>query len=233
MNFNLSIFTKVVTATLSVAVSSTLAIASSSIRVACIGDSITYGASIKNRVQNCYPSILKSKLGENYIVSNFGVNGATMLKKGDKPYWKTKNYAKAIEFQPNVIIIKLGTNDTKPQNWRHKAEFKANYLEMIKTFQALPSRPTVFICKPAPVFKGNFTITQQVMDDEVRPLIDEVAKESGVNIIDLYTPLKDQKSLLPDNVHPNAKGADIMASAVFDTISNMPQQSAQPIITRK
>ena len=62
------------------------------IRVACVGDSITYGAGIKNRERDNYPTVLGRLLGKKFQVRNFGVNGATLLKNGDKPYWKQKAF---------------------------------------------------------------------------------------------------------------------------------------------
>ena len=79
------------------------------IRVACVGDSITFGAGVKERNKNSYPKVLAGLLGEKYDVRNFGVNGATLLKKGNKPWWKLRAFKDATAFKPNVVIIKLGT----------------------------------------------------------------------------------------------------------------------------
>ena len=125
-------------------------------RIACVGDSITYGAAIKDRAKNCYPAQLGRMLGEKFDVRNFGVNGATMLKKGDKPYWKLKAYADAHDFQPEVVVIKLGTNDSKPHNWKHKEEYVADYVALIESFQKLESKPTVWVCYPVPAYPGRW-----------------------------------------------------------------------------
>ena len=95
---------------------------SAKIIVSCVGDSITFGAAIKDRGKNSYPSQLQELLGDDYKVNNFGVNGATLLKRGDKPYWKLEAYKKALGSNPDIVIIKLGTNDTKPHNWKHKKD---------------------------------------------------------------------------------------------------------------
>ena len=102
--------------------------ASEPIRVACIGNSITYGAFIPNREMNCYPAQLQAYLGDGYEVKNFGASGRTILSKGDYPYSETDTYKASLEYQPDIVLIKLGTNDTKPQNWKYKNEFKDNYL---------------------------------------------------------------------------------------------------------
>jgi len=192
---------------------------STPIKVACIGDSITYGAGIIDRGNNSYPTQLGRLLGENYIVMNYGVNAATLLKQGNKPYWNLNQFKAAQDFQPNIVVIKLGTNDTKPDNWKHKDQYKPDYLAMIKTFKDLDSKPTVYICYPAPVFPERWGISDKTVREEVIPLLDQIAKAGDVTIIDLYNPLKDKPDLVPDKVHPNAEGATIIAQTVKQAIT--------------
>lgn len=184
------------------------------VRVACVGDSITYGAGIPDREHNSYPAQLQKLLGDGYAVRNFGVSGATLLKNGDKPYWKEKAFDEAREFNPNIVIIKLGTNDSKPQNWRHKDEFLADARDLIAAFQSLDSKPKVYVCRPVPAFPGNFGIRDQVIHEEVIPLLDEAAKTKDAKEIDLYKALSDHANLFPDKVHPNAEGAKLMAETI-------------------
>lgn len=80
------------------------------VRVACVGDSITAGVGASKG--NAYPDQLGRMLGGKWAVMNFGVSGATLLNHGDKPYQKQAAFKKALDSQPNVVIIKLGTNDT-------------------------------------------------------------------------------------------------------------------------
>lgn len=197
---------------------------SSSVRIACIGDSITFGMGIKDRKNNSYPAQLARMLGEGYEVNNYGVSASTLLKKGDKPYWNLPEFKAVQEYKPNIVIIKLGTNDTKPKNWKHKADFKADYVEMVKTFQALESKPDVWISYPVPVFpkengKWKWGINDNTVKEGVIPIIDNVAKETGAKIINLYEPLTGKAELLPDKVHPNANGAKVIAETIFALIS--------------
>ncbi|MDF7807745.1 GDSL-type esterase/lipase family protein [Pontiellaceae bacterium B12219] len=126
------------------------------VKVACVGDSITFGAKIKDRTTNSYPAQLNELLGDQYTVKNFGNSGSTLLKNGNKPYWKQKAYTDALAFNPDIVIIKLGTNDSKPENWAHKAEYIPDYVELIETFQALESNPTIWICYPVPAYPGKW-----------------------------------------------------------------------------
>jgi lysophospholipase L1-like esterase len=187
------------------------------IKVACVGDSITQGAGAKPG--QSYPSQLQALLGDGYQVGNFGVSGRTLLKKGDFPYWKEKKYQAALAMEPAIVIIMLGTNDTKPQNWKFEAEFDADYRELVKSFQSLKSQPKVFVCRPVPVpGKGNYGINEENIQKEI-PRVDALAKELGCGVIDMHAALAKSPEMLPDRVHPNTAGAGEMAKAAAKAIT--------------
>src|SRR3954471_22367166 len=135
-------------------------------RVACVGDSITAGSGLKNKGVEAYPSQLDNMLGDGWAVSNFGVSGATMLNKGDRPYTKQKAYRDALEPEPDVIVIMLGTNDSKPQNWRHKGEVAGDAKTLIAGFAALPSMPKPYIAHPVPVARELYGISDPPVKEE-------------------------------------------------------------------
>ena len=193
------------------------ALAAEPLKVACVGDSITQGAGA--RPGQSYPSQLQALLGDGYQVGNFGVSGRTLLKKGDFPYWNEKKYQAALAMEPAIVIIMLGTNDTKPHNWKHEAEFDADYRELVKSFQSLKSRPKVFVCRPVPVpGKGNFGINEENIQKEI-PRVDALARELGCGVIDMHAALEKFPELLPDRVHPNTAGAAEMAKAAAQAIT--------------
>jgi lysophospholipase L1-like esterase len=149
------------------------------------------------------------------------------LKKGDFPYWKEAAYQKALEFKPDRVVIMLGTNDTKPQNWKHEAEFVADYTELVKSFQALESKPKVFICHPCPVPEpGNFGINEAGVAEQIKR-IDALAAELKVGVIDMHAALVDQPQFLPDRVHPNTEGAGEMAKAAFSALTGRPAPKSE------
>jgi lysophospholipase L1-like esterase len=190
---------------------------SAPVRVACVGDSITSGAGADPG--KAYPSQLQALLGPKWQVMNFGVSGRTLLKKGDFPYWNEKALKDAQDFKPDVVIIMLGTNDTKPQNWPHHGEFAADYKDMIEIFKGLDSRPRIFICRPCPVPEpGNYGINETNVQLEI-PMIDQLAVEENVDVIDMHAALVDKPQLLPDHVHPNNAGAAIMAQTVVAALT--------------
>ncbi|WP_194776027.1 DUF459 domain-containing protein [Pararhodonellum marinum] len=187
------------------------------IKVACVGDSITEGPGREH--PDSYPLQLQQILGEGYQVTNFGVSGRTLLRKGDFPYWEETQFKEVKAFNPDVLVIKLGTNDSKPQNWQYAEEFKQDYLDLIAEYkQHMPKNGKVYICIPVPVFEDNWGITESIVVKEMRPILMEVAKESEAEIIDLYAPLENKPDLLPDGVHPNKEGLGIMAREVAEGI---------------
>lgn len=184
------------------------------IRIACVGDSITYGAGIKDRQNNNYPLILGKALGQNFDVRNFGVSGATMLKKGDFSYWERPAFKQATEFNPHVVVIKLGTNDSKPQNWKYAEEYVLDYEAMINHFASLPAKPKIWLCSPAPVYQTRWGISEEVVVGGVIPKVQNLARRKGLPIIDMYQFLSNKPEMFPDMIHPNAAGARVMAEAV-------------------
>ncbi|MFP6667443.1 MAG: family 16 glycoside hydrolase [Pirellulales bacterium] len=191
------------------------------IRVACVGDSITFGAGVRDRSRNSYPAQLGALLGEKWDVRNFGHSARTMLKRVNPSYWDSPQFKLAQQFKPHVVIIKLGTNDVKP-HYRETLErdFEKDYEAMIDLFAAMKTKPRVYICYPAPVIdKGNFGIKDPPVREFVIPTVDRLHKKKGTPIIDLYNTLKPFPQYLPDKIHPNADGAGVMARAIHQTLT--------------
>jgi acyl-CoA thioesterase I len=197
------------------------------VRVACVGDSITFGSGVKDREVNNYPTQLGRMLGDKWEVRNFGVSGATMLKKGDKPYDKQKAFTEALAWKPDVVVIKLGTNDSKPQNWKHKQDFAADARAMALAFREVNPSARVFLCLPVPAYPGNFGIRDEVIKGEQLPVLRNVAKETNATLVDLYAALSDKKEMFPDKVHPNAEGATVIARTVCTALTGKEPPAAK------
>ena len=189
------------------------------VRVACIGNSITFGAGIKNRSRDSYPSVLARMLGDNYWVKNFGVSARTMLNKGDHPYMNEPAYKNALAFNPNIVVIKLGTNDSKSFNWKYKADFMKDAQTMIDAFKVLPSQPKIYLCYPSKAYLTGDGINDDIISKEIIPMIKKLAKKNDLSVIDLHTAMDGMPELFPDRIHPNEKGAQVMAKAVYQSIS--------------
>lgn len=187
------------------------------VRVACLGDSITYGHGLADQAASSYPAVLQSRLGPGFEVRNFGVNGATLFSKGDKPYRKERAFRSAVGFDPNVVVLALGTNDSKPQNWRHAGDLAADVSAFVEAFRTLPGKPVIVVCLPPPVAENAFGISEARLQ-ELRPMLTTAAKDRKLTVIDLNAALAGQPGLFPDGVHPNAAGARAIAEAVAKAI---------------
>ena len=188
------------------------------IRVACIGNSITYGSGIDKRDKQGYPAQLQNMLGSGYHVRNFGLGARTMLSTGDHPYMNEYMWKDCKDFNPNIAIIKLGTNDSKTANW-NAAQYEKDMQQMIDELKALPSHPRILLGYPAKAWKEQWTIREEVITGEIIPIIDRVAKKNKLEVIDFHTPTSTSSDLfVSDMIHPNAKGAKVMAETAKTAI---------------
>lgn len=192
--------------------------AKDAIRVACIGNSITYGDRIDNRRHDSYPAVLGRLLGTGYNVKNFGICGCTLMNKGDHPYMETLAWKAALTFNPDIVIIKLGTNDSKSFNWQHKTDFKKDLQAMLDTLEALPSHPQIYLCYPSKAYLTGSRINDSIIANGIIPLIRQVARKNNLPVIDIYTAMDGKPELFPDNVHPNEKGAAIIARTIYNAL---------------
>jgi len=124
-----------------------------------------------------------------------------------------------VAFDPHVVVIKLGTNDTKPQNWKFKDQFADDYEGLIDAFKNVPAKPRIWICRPVPAYQERWGISPERIRTEAIPLVSRVAEETGVEIIDLYKALSDRPDLFPDKIHPNAEGAMLMAKEIYRVLT--------------
>jgi lysophospholipase L1-like esterase/dienelactone hydrolase len=186
------------------------------IRITCIGASITAGARIENPEQYSYPGQLQTLLGDGYRVSNFGVGGTTMLRKGDSPYRNTEAYQKALDSNPDIVFIDLGGNDAKALNRPCHGELEQDCRDMIRSFKELPSRPRVIVMLPTAFFVTDSNgIYDPVSVKEVAPRLAKAAYEEDVEVLDMHPLLIDKPELIPDKIHPEKEGSAIIARRLY------------------
>lgn len=190
------------------------------LRVACIGNSITDGSGIDMADVNGYPAQLQRLLGSGYQVKNFGVGARTMLNKGDHPYMNEMAWQDALAFNPNIVVIKLGTNDSKPENWKYGHEFEHDMQQMIDSLRSLPACPKIYLATPIRAFKVQWGINDSTIVNGVIPIIEKLARKNKCEVIDLHGKFDDPdgKQMLSDAIHPTEQGAGQMARIVFETI---------------
>jgi len=192
------------------------------IKVACIGNSITYGYGIENREQNSYPSVLQRLLGKGYKVENFGHSGATLLSKGHRPYIQQEEYKKALAFAGDIVVIHLGINDTDPRNWpNHRNDFVKDYLTLISSFKKANPKARIVIARMSPLSHRHPRFESGTRDwhAEIQQAIALVAQQTNAQLIDFHEALYHFPQMLPDAVHPNAQGAAILAQVVYGAIT--------------
>ncbi|MBN2346008.1 MAG: hypothetical protein JXO51_06425 [Candidatus Aminicenantes bacterium] len=192
------------------------------IRIACVGDSVTFGTNIAGRRANCWPARLQALLGKGYRVGNFGVPGATLRKDGRFPYTSSRKCRKALAFQPHVVIISLGLNDSDPPGRPHHGkEFIADYLRLAGAFRERSrGEVRIFICKLTPVFGEHLLAAAGIADAyrRIQEQIERVAETGHFPLIDLHAPLRSRADLFPDALHPNVGGARIIARTVYEAL---------------
>ena len=192
------------------------------IKVACIGNSVTYGYGLKNREVSAYPVQLQKLLGTSYAVKNFGVSGTTLLKNGHRPYYKTPAFTDMLAFAPDIAIIHLGLNDTDPRDWpNYGDQYMADYSWLIDTIRKVNPSVKIFISRLTPIFSDHPRFKSGTRDWfwQIQQQIPQIAKANNTGLIDLHSPLYKHPDLFPDALHPNDAGAAILAKTVYQKIS--------------
>lgn len=194
----------------------------SRIKVACVGNSVTFGHGLDERETNSYPAQLQRLLGDGYEVANFGKSGATLLQKGHRPYNEQAEYRAALEFVPDRVVIHLGLNDTDPRNWpNYQDAFVSDYLTLIEDFRRVNPNCQIWICRLTPITHEHARFKSGTRDWhwQVQQKIEEIAEIAQTGLIDLQAGLYERPDLLPDALHPTAEGAGIIARTVCQALT--------------
>ncbi len=198
------------------------AFANNPVKVACVGNSITYGMTLDNPSVDSYPAQLQEMLGSGYVVGNFGKSGATLTRNGYRPYNEQEEYRRALDFAGDIVVIHLGINDTDPRVWPHLAdEFVVDYLTLIDSLRSVNPDARFYIARLSPISDRHPRFKSGTRDwrDQIQSLVEEVALISGAELIDFEAPLQDMPWMLPDGLHPNKEGASRLAQTVYSAIT--------------
>ena len=194
------------------------------IRVSCVGDSLTYGSGvIKTREVDSYPAKLQKKLGTSHLVSNFGLRNATASADGDLPYIDSAQYKKSLESEPNIVLLMLGTNDSKTYNWNAKS-YEEGIKSLVQTYKNLDTNPTVYLMISPYCFSldgsdiAEYQVQPKVVAGKIRDIVEKVAAEEGVEVIDLYSVTVGKEEHYRDGIHFDAEGYKIIADYIYDII---------------
>lgn len=199
-------------------------------KVACVGNSITEGYGIWDKKK--YPEHLQDMLGSDYKVENFGHSSQMFHKASSQSYWNSPKFNAAYEFAPDIVVIELGTNDSKyfydgqgsssgynyMYNPSYKDEMYKDYEALIDTFAHQPQAPRIIATLQPYAQNVEWGIVDTAIVNQINPLIKEVATKKGVAIIDLHSQFNKLEWLLDDVVHPNATGAKELAQIIANGI---------------
>jgi lysophospholipase L1-like esterase len=192
------------------------------VNVTCVGDSITAGAGAS--AGHDYPTLLGQLLGRSVTTMNFGHGGATLLQAGDLPYWTQAEFGGSTTFAgtgPGAVILMLGTNDSKPQNWTraNQAAFLDDCVALVDNYASLPDAPRVWINLPPPAMDNGFGISGTIIHESIEPLLVQCAAATNSGTIDVYSAMLPHPEYFPDGVHPDDTGAALLAQTVYDALA--------------
>ncbi len=188
------------------------------LNILCLGDSITHGFKLPDPAQESFPSRMEEHSQGLWHVQNLGVNGATVLSKGDIPIINQDAYRIAMHSSPDVVVLMLGTNDTKNNNWRYISDFLEDYRRIVDSLQHLASRPRVIVCTIPPIFLSPNSVLDVEHVTQVNRMIRSVAAESGAEFLNVHQMLAGKSNLFIDGIHPNALGAVELAGIIYSKI---------------
>ena len=190
-------------------------------KVACIGDSITYGKGITDQESNSYPKRLGNMLGSNYEVKNFGLCNATVETGTIVPYTESKEYKDAKKYNADIYVVMLGTNDAKSERFKGDRKFKNDYVHILNE---LKGKKIIMMDIPPVNYSSDVVLTPEYTTPEnvikINRLIEDVAKTQKVRLIKNNKKIDSVKNdvIIDDGVHLNNLGAIILAKSVYDSI---------------
>lgn len=185
------------------------------VRVACVGDSITYGLRLIDRKKDCYPAVLQRLLGNGYEVRNYGANSATVQESGNRPYTRKDVYRESLAWQPDIVLLLLGTNDSKKQNWEGVDSYMEAMRKMAASYENLPSNPEIYVMTPPKAFSGYAGIN----DDHIGEEADALLFQSDWPVIDLRATFEGHRQWIgKDGIHPNREGASEIATRIAEKL---------------
>lgn len=202
--------------------SSTTEARAGQIKVACVGDSITYGHGISGWPKNSYPTVLQGLLGDGYHVNNYSVSSFAVQEKADRSYRTLTHYEECLAYDADIVVFMMGSNDSKPENWQDAETFRVDLESLLDSF----GDAQIILCTPATAFflegqtEGvtNHSI-QPLIVEEIAQVVREVAQEKGYTLLDIHGLTAEHPEwFAKDGVHPSNEGAAAIAKAVCDVI---------------
>jgi len=185
------------------------------IRITCVGASDVSSPTPYGTPN--WPDYITPMLGYEYTITNCGASGTTMIQTGNAPYWNTPQYTNGLNSSPDIVIIMLGSNDSKPYNWIYQTNYTPDYEQLINEYRNLPSHPRIYLNTLLTAYSdGNYDIIAPIVNGQLCPIIRQIAFDEGLAIIDVNTATENMPQNFPDNIHPDIAGAKVVAQTVFN-----------------
>ena len=191
--------------------------------VLCIGDSITYGQGVMNsRDVDSYPAQLAELLGDDYQVINYGLPNRTLQSTGNMPYAQEKFYQESLAQDADIVILMLGSNDSKPDFWNAN-RYEEEYAALIQQYQNTESTPAVYIMIPPAIFleePDSGDCSDEIVREELVPILKRISEETGASLIDLYSLTDTHPEWYADGLHPTKEGNKAIAQEIYTIITS-------------
>ncbi|MDR3216004.1 MAG: GDSL-type esterase/lipase family protein [Clostridiaceae bacterium] len=205
------------------------------VRVAAVGDSLTYGHSWNGE---SYPVALAAALGGQYNVRNLGHNGASVTGFGGDSavgaYKTTAEYAQSLAFNPDIVLIMLGSNDSSAWS-KAQAKFESEFTALVDAYKNRnPDVKIIIMTSPQiasnAAFAGNAAAAatvNNIIRTEVKLRQESVASATGATVADIHGLIRNMidggdKDIfrVNDGVHFTWHAAQAVATFLKDIIES-------------
>ena len=189
------------------------------VKVACIGNGVTFGIGVENREKNNFPQQLQYLLGENYKVTNFGVVNAPLLNTGNAGYVKTEAFKKSQAILPDIVFLELGLDEIKSMDTVLVSNITNTIESFVDSYLKLSSHPRVVILLPLPIFLNDSSLlNNSVIKNKIIPKIQKIAYEKNLEVLDLFSMFIDKQDLFLDKVHPSSLGGTLISKRLYELV---------------
>lgn len=188
---------------------------SASIPIACVGDSITAGTPSSQT----YVPDLQLLLGSGYSVVNCGTPGLAVVTNYGRGYLGTTADTTAVQSNPEIVIIVLGSNDSNSQYASYSNNVYSEYRVLISHFSALSSHPKLLVATPPAIYSNTLSLENANLLAYVIPAIRQAASDFSLPVVDLYSATTNHSDWTVDGIHPNTTGALVIANAIFSALA--------------
>ena len=189
------------------------------VKIACIGNGVTYGVGFENREKNNFPQQLQYLLGANYKVTNFGVVNAPVLSNGLNGYTQTAAFKKSHTINPDIVFVELGLDEIKSSDTAFISNFTNTLEGIVQSYANLSARPRIVLLLPLPIFLNDSSLlNNSVIKNKIIPKIQKIAFEKNIEVLDLFSMFIDKQDLFLDKVHPSSLGGTLISKRLYELV---------------